>query len=357
MYFIPKRNLDQKLLVEGMQSFGLTTRVSVESPSKFYYGISASRFSEPLDQFDVLMLLSKLKSLGAEAQLLIFVAGRYAQLNGRSREELEYTEEQKIRMLRQTSALFDIPITVLGTTDLWYSPEYWEEVDSLKSTSGIIDQKRSGPLFSTVSDSFEYEICQALSPGLSSALADIPAPQLYRLFEVAEASYLKKFYEVDAKIGPGAEQEYDRFIGEFMDIIQLQQPVDFRNRPKCIKPVTPYIGKQGEQRIFVSDSKEDVNKKISNLAQRASGQPLLFAGVLNCFVRLSALAVEAASLQDSAPVTFANRQVSDGLSVIQGFEKMGTDRLTRFAPIVSECLWAYLIRPLQAELKKGGITL
>jgi len=357
MYFIPKRNANRELLVEGMQKFGLTTRVSVESPSKFYYGISASRFSEPLDQFDVLMLLSKLKSLGADVNLLIFVAGRYAQLNGRSREELECSEEQKIRMLRQTSAVFDVPITVLGTADLWYSPEYWAEVDGLKSIDGIVDQTRSGPLFSTVFDSFESEICSAVSPELKSALANTPAPQLYRLFEVAEASYLKKYFGVDAKIGPGAEQEYDSFIDAFMDIVQLQQPVDFRNRLKCAKPITPYIGKQGEQRIFVSDSKQDVNEKIFKLAQRTSGQPILFAGLLNCFVRLSALAVEAAALSSSAPVKFGNLQVSSGSSVIGAFEKMGTDRLTRFAPIVSECLWAYLIRPLQNELKKGGIII
>ncbi|MFH1685579.1 MAG: hypothetical protein ABH983_04705 [Candidatus Micrarchaeota archaeon] len=349
--------MNRELLVEGMRKFGLTTRISVECPSKFYYGISASRFSEPLDQFDVLMLLSKLKSLGAEAKLLIFVAGRYAQLNGRSREELSKSEEQKIKMLKQTSAVFDIPITILGTADLWYYPEYWAEVDCLKSVDGIIDQTRSGPLFSTVFDSFEYEICQAVSPKLRSALAPIPAPRLYRLFEVAEASYLKKYFGVDAKIGPGAEQEYDSFIDGFMDIVQLQQPVDFRNRPNCTKPITPYIGKDGEERIFVSDSKQDVNAKISKLAQRASGQPILFSGFLNCFVRLSALAVEAAALSSSAPVKFGNKQVSDGLSVIQSFEMMGTDRLTRLAPIVSECLWAYLIRPLQAELKKGGITL
>ncbi len=345
------------MLVEGLQKSGLTTRISVECPSKFYYGISASRYSEPLDQFDVPILLSKLKSLGLDAELLIFVAGRYAQLNGRSREELSFSEEQKIRMLNQTSSIFNLPITVFGTTELWYSQEYWAEVDRLKSVDGIIDKTRSGPPFSTVFDSFEYEIGQVFPSKLKSALAGIPAPQLYRLFEVAEASYLRKYRGVDAKIGPGAEQQYDSFIGDFMDIVQLQQPVDFRNRPKCTKPITPYIGKEGEKRIFISDTKQELNKNMSNLAQRTSGFPIICNGLMNCFVRMSILAVEAAALNDSIPVNLGNRQVSNGADVLESYEKIGTDRLSRFAPVVSECLWAYLIRPLQAELKKGGVVI
>lgn len=356
MYFIRPQFSKKEIIEDGLQKFGLVTKASRGAPSQFYYGMSSSRYAEPMDQLDTLLLLSRLNRMGAGLGLTIFVAGRFAELNGRNREELLEAEDRKVAMLQQARNLFpNLPMTVLRTNDLWYDSSYWEAVVSImEGCEGIVDRRRNGASFREIFEKFEEPLKGIIPRKLAGMLADIPASRLYRLFEVAEAKYLREQKKVDAKIGPSAEQEYDSYIGEFMDIVQLTQPLDFKSRPKCVKPVTPYIGKEGENRIFLSDTKTRLCAKVNSLAQRASGQPLYSGGYMNVFARLSVLAVEAAASQGSLPVGLGSRLVSDGRSAICLFEKGGTERLMRYAPVVTECLWAYLLKPMQIEMKEGG---
>jgi hypothetical protein len=353
IYFIARKMQPEKmdLMKEELRKFGLleSYRPLNGNPStKVYYGMNVSRWKEPLDQFDVLLLISRLKRAGLDMQLSVFIAGRYGQLNGRSAAELIEGEKKKVQLFQDAMLLFglqpaDKDTSVYSTDYLWSNKEYWKQVLCKKDILGIIDTTRRGRSFREVIASFEKELQAKIPDALIESLGDIDAPALYRLLEVSEAS----FFTPGAKIGPAFEQEYDCYIGQFMDIIQLRQPLDFKSRPGCLKPVTPYIGKQNEQRIFLEDSKEEIAMKVRKLAQRASGQPLFSEGFLNPFVRTAILATEAAAMSDSAPVSFDTRRASDGATVLDFFEKAGTDRLQKYASVVVECLWAYLVLPMK----------
>ena len=343
----------KRLLEEGLQKFGLVKRCDGAGEGIFYYGINTSRRSEPLDQLDVPLLISRLRKSGLEVSLIFFVAGRYGQLNGRQKEELVASEKGKVAMLDKARRVFDGAIDkILCTDDLWYAPAYWEEVGRLGALEGIVDCKRTGRPFREVFAGFEPQLQKAIPEELATSLGNFPAPSLYRLLEVAEASYLVKSFGARTKIGPLLEEEYDVFIRDFMGVVQLEQPVDFNSVAGRMKPITPYIGKENEQRIFLSDSKEEIVIKVMKLAQRASGQPMISqSGYMNPFVRLAALAVEAAANFDSLPVPLGSLRACDGASAVTMFEKAGTERLTKYAPAVAECIWAYLICPIQ---KNGG---
>ncbi|MBD3209760.1 hypothetical protein GF318_00065 [Candidatus Micrarchaeota archaeon] len=344
-----------------MRSFGLVLSEEIGEPTKFYYGMSTSRYSEPLDQLDVMLLMSKLRKQGLGNSLTIFVAGRFAQLNGRDRDELVDSEKKKVSVLSAVATVLDsVPVVLTTTTGLWSDPAYWKEVDRFREWDGILDKKRNGLPFSRVYESFEPELKQAMPPGLVSAISEVDAPSLYRLFEVAEASYMRKKMGIQAKAGPAFEEEYDRYIRNFMQIVQLSQPLDFRSTAKKIKPVVPYIGKQGEDRVFFSDGKMELCMKMKKLANRASGQPIYLDGnpkFMNPFVRMSVLAVEAAAQQDSAPVMLGSAPMSNGAAVARLFRKAGTGKLMKYASAVSECIWAYAVKPVQDELKRRGVEL
>lgn len=342
---------------EGLSRSGLVQMSSLpgsqNAPRSIYYGISASRFLEPLDQLDALLLISRLKRSGLDMGLTVFVAGRYAVLNGRENGPLIRAERAKIDIMRAASSVIDpsVGLTLLKTDDLWYSPLYWEQVGKLRSRPGIISSERKGKVFSTVAAGFEPGIISAIGPGLLDALSPLDAPSLYRLFEVAEAAYLGEQKGIESKIGPASEEEYDRFIGSFMGLVQLRQPLDLRSIGGKAKPITPYIGKEGEERIFLESDKDEIARKIMKAAQRQAGAPLFFDGFMNPFLRLSVLAIEAAAAADSVPIRLNGSAVSDGAGVIESFSRSGTAGLSRIAPLISECLWAYMIRPIQMRMR------
>ena len=338
---------------EGIRKFALVECAGglegMPGTSSAYYGISTSRFREPLDQLDVFLLVSRLRRMGADIGLTVFIAGQFSMLNGRPSGELLLAEERKLESLRAAARAIGIEPSFLRTADLWSAPAYWEEVDRWKGASGIISE-RKGPLFSEIAPKLGPEAIAAMPPELMDALGRFDAPSLYRLFEVAEAAWMKRALQVGCKIGPASEQEYDAFIGGFMDILQLRQPLDFRSTASQPKPVTPYIGKEGEDRVFLEDSKRELGDKVMRLAQRAQGQPLYYGDFLNPFARLSVLAVEAAASADSVPVRILGSAVTDGAGALNVLEKAGLGGTAKLAPVLAECLWAYLIRPIQQRL-------
>jgi hypothetical protein len=184
------------LLEEGLRKFALVQCADMGSARSAYYGISASRYLEPLDQMDVLLLCSRLRRSGIGLGLSVFVAGRYPQLNGRPARELIEAEGRKLEMLQAAARALRMPITLLRTADLWQDPRYWEEAAERKGAAGIISE-RSGAPFSDVAASLEPEILAAMPPGFLEDLGSFDAPALYRLFEVAEAAYLGRVAGVD----------------------------------------------------------------------------------------------------------------------------------------------------------------
>jgi hypothetical protein len=337
---------------EGIRKFALADRADLSGAGSAYYGMSTSRYHEPIDQLDVFLLISRLQRMGADIGLTVFIAGQFAVLNGRPSGELLLAEERKLEFLRACAGAIGIEPAFLRTADLWAKPAYWDEVGRWKAASGIISE-RKGPRFSDILPSLGSETIAAMPPGLIDALGGFDAPSLYRLFEVAEAAWMKRALEVGCKIGPASEQEYDAFIGGFMDIVQLRQPLDFRSSPPMPKPITPYIGKEGEERIFIEDSKREVGDKIMRLAQRAQNGPLFYGDFLNPLARLCVLAVESAAAADSVPVRILGSPVSDGAGALNVLAKAGLGGSTRLAPVLAECLWAYLIRPIQLRLGAG----
>ncbi len=328
-------------------------RADARSAESLYYGISASRASEPIDQFDVLLLVSRLRRSGLGAGLTVFVAGRYAELNGMPGPELVRQEERKLGFLRASSSALGIPMEILRTDDLWRDPAYWAAVSGLASVPGIIGA-RGGRPFSEVAPSLGEAVLSAMPAGLTARLGGFPAPSLYTLFEVAEAAYLMRERGIECKVGPASEEEYDRFICSFMGIMQLCQPIDFRSRQASPRPLTPYIGKAGETRITIDDGKAEMAAKICSLAQRCEGRPVRYGGFMDPFARLAVLALESAAAADSVPVRLNGRPLYDGEGAVGMLERSGMSGLTRFAPLVAECIWAYLVRPVQLRLREAA---
>lgn len=332
-----------------MRSFALMQRADAATSGPMYFGMSTSRFREPLDQLDVFLLSSRLNRAGAEAPLTVFLAGRFSVLNGRDSGELLEAEETKLRFLRAAARAIGIAPAFLRTDDLWSSPRYWEDVAALKDAPGIISA-RTGVKFADVAPALGQCAIGAMPGGLIDALGRFDAPALYRLFEVAEAAWMKRELGIRCKVGPASEQEYDEFIGGFMGIVQLRQPLDFRSTPAQPRPITPYIGKQGEERIFISDTKREMGGKLMRLAQRSASAPLYAGDFLNPFARLAVLAVESAAAADSVPVRILGSQVLDGEGTLNVLGKAGLGGAVKLAPVIAECLWAYLIRPVQERL-------
>jgi hypothetical protein len=382
-------------LCEGLNKSGLVQKVVISADGWLdcwrgtYYGLNVSRAGEPVDQLDAILVMSRLQRETSANGLLIYCAGRYGELNGGLASELIQKDWTKLRWLMRCLPQFGVSPTVRSpnfmaprfitpmtfgpatATVFWKSPVYWNEVLTFKDREGIIDSARlgRGKTFREVAAGFESEVLAAIPAELLESIGDISASALYRLFEVAEAASFKnticpeKEYRNEylpirsggfAKIGPVAEEEYDRFIGEFMDIVELRQPLDFRSSPDNAKPLVPYIGKEGEERIFLEDSKEELVRKVGKLSQRASRQPIIYPGnegFMNPFVRTAILAVEAAAAKGSIPVSFLNRRVSDGRALLEYFERAGTDKLERYASAVVECLWAYVLLPMQKVMQ------
>ena len=362
----------QRCFREELRKFGLVEAIQVPREreiAKFYYGISVSRWKEPLDQLDVLLLVSRLARVLEDVGLTVFIAGRYAQLNGRDGDALRVSELSKkelflramdqlgiagnANLIRWWQFTINAAMPVTTTDNLWYSPFYWEEVLRLKDLEGVVDFSRKGKSFREVVASFEPQLRARIPDRLLDSIGDIDAPALYRLLEVAEASYMEQCAAA-IKVGPASEEEYDRYIKDFMGVIRLRQPLDFRSLPGRAKALTPYIGNEGEERIFLDDGKEALAIKVTKMAQRSAGQPVFFDGFMNPFVRTAILAVEAAASADSAPLSFFSRRVNSGADVLDFFSKAGTGQLLRYAPVVSESLWGYLIRPLGQAIKATG---
>ncbi len=338
---------------EGIRKFALAERADMQETRMAYYGVSTSRFREPLDQLDAFLLASRLRRTGVDIGLTVFIAGQFSILNGRPPGELLAAEDRKLESLRAAARAVGVRAYFLRTRDLWTTSAYWEEVERWSGAPGIISG-RKGPPFSEVAPKLEPGVTAAMPRGLLDELGRFDAPSLYRLFEVAEAAWMKRFFQAGCKIGPASEQEYDEFIGGFMGIVQLGQPLDLRSTASRPKPVTPYIGKEGEERIFLCDSKRELGDKVMKLAQRAQGQPLYYGEYLNPFARLSVLSVEAAAAADSVPVRMLGSQVSDGAGVLDVLGKAGLGGAARLAPVLAECLWAYLVRPIQQWLSCGN---
>ncbi|MDD5022683.1 MAG: hypothetical protein PHU63_00775 [Candidatus ainarchaeum sp.] len=323
-------------------------RVQEEGIQRPYYGMNISRGREPLDQLDFLFLAKKLG-----VPITIFIAGQYGILNGGKTDPLELAEKEnaKRRLLEAVLKVFGVEGTVLTTPDLWLRKEYWEAVLDLFSIEGIIEK---GGVYS-FSKAVEknpsvFPNCQEFVNALE-LIGNFPASGLYTLLEVAEARFLQREYGIDCKFGPVSEERYDRFIEQFMGIVQLYQPLDLRASVSSPKIDIPYMERLQEERIFFGDSKQELMEKLGKAAQRATKTKVFWeteAGTaVNPFVRYLIYAIEAADLSDNLPVRIRNRNVRSSEAAVETLEKSEGIGLSEIVGSVGEAIWNYIIKPIE----------
>lgn len=311
--------------------------------------MNISKGREPLDQLDFIFLMKKL-----DLPVAVFVAGKYGILNGADPKPLVSGEQQKEKLLKRLFEVFEIDGQILDTDSLWSAPSYWNAVLKLSETEGIIE-KSSGPPLSCLSAErlgLPAESSRVFSRVLSK-LGTYPASSLYTLFEVAEAKYLKREFGIDTKIGPESEERYDRFIGDFMNIVQLYQPLDLRSSNAKPKVVIPYMERRNEERIFFDDTKDKLFDKLYKAAQRAEMQPCFWElderKLPNPFMRTLMTAIEAAAIQNCLPMRLLNKNIYSSDEAMDFVEKSGARSLRNIAASVGEAIWNYVIRPFRED--------
>lgn len=246
---------------------------------KIYYGVNISPYKEPIEQFDPLLLIrlynnllqdyTGLRTGKADAVFLsVFIAGKYRALNLRPAQnpysayaQWELQENNKRELYLQVAKNLGILeyTQVLTTDDLWKDERYWALVVNFTKNKELAPNKRA---FNSVSVKFG-DIPQKMLGGITQnqreALANEDACNLYLYAELAEAVYLKNYYEADAKIGPATEEEYDKYLRSELSIIQLKNPLDISSTPANEISCCPYIGTKGQLRFWVSDAKRQEN--------------------------------------------------------------------------------------------------
>jgi len=311
--------------------------------------MNISRGREPLDQLDFIFLAKKL-----DLPIVVFVAGKYGILNGADPKPLISRERQKEKLLKRLFEVFEIDGKVLDTDSLWSAPSYWNAVLKLSETEEIIE-KSSGTSLSCISAEqlgLPAESSEVFSMVLSR-LGTYPASSLYTLFEVAEAKYLNEEFGIDTKIGPESEERYDKFIKDFMNIVQLYQPLDLKSSSAKLKAVIPYMERRNEERFFFDDTKDELFDKLYKAAQRAEVQPCFWElderEIPNPFMRALMTAIEAAAIQNCLPMRLLNKNVYSSDEAMDFIEKSGARSLRNIAASVGEAIWNYVIRPFRED--------
>jgi hypothetical protein len=359
----------------------------IEKICRPYYGLNISQGREPIDQLDMVFLAKKLGVFP-----IIYVAGMYGLLNGNvNGNALMRKEEEKMRVIRAMFDAFGVfnlvgeECKIFRTADLWglkgakeelVAELYWAAVGELMQIPGIIEPGRGpkfGEILSNISNT-EYgfvvgsynRIGMLSSSGIAfSELCNMRADGLYTLFEVAEALTLKRYRGVDCKWGPESENRYDRFIGEFMSIMQFYQPLSLNSVPASTLPVIPYMERKGEERIFLDDGKKELIDKLYKTAQRANktdafweysmksggGNGDIAGKVPNPFVRAVIYAVEAAECMGCLPIRLRGKSVYSSEEALKMLELSGASGTVEMVGAVSEALWNYILRPIQEAMK------
>ena len=331
------------------QTFVSNVRLKTESIAKPYYGMNVSKAGEPLDQLDFLLLAKKLM-----VPVIIFVAGRYRILNDTnvSLNEIDEKEMKKIELIKRIMEIFRVNGNVLPTNTLWDNPLYWEVAAELAKTPQIID-KSAGIKFADIPKE-RFGISQeaiAKFDIVKTSIGNYPGSALYTLLEVAEASCLQRALKVDCKIGPESEERYDKFIEKFMGIVQLYQPLDLRSTEESVKPVIPYMERLQEERVFLTDKKEDMLRKVYKTAQRANGSAPFWKlnqkPIPNPFTRLVILAIESAANSENLPIVLRSKSVYSSEEAVEYIEKSRATGLTDMTGTIGEAIWNYILKPVQ----------
>ncbi|MEK6981773.1 MAG: hypothetical protein AABX38_02480 [Candidatus Micrarchaeota archaeon] len=272
----------------------------------------------------------------------------------------------KENLFRKLFEIFKVNGQTLVTRQLWSGSPYWQCVlDLIDNKEMPYKAKQNNERFQRIKTALQTDIkgsARQLSEKVFDRLADFEPSSFYTLFEVAEAKYFREISKYDSKIGPESEEPYDRFIREFMPTIQLYQPIYLDSTLEKTSRAIPYMtGKWGGERVYLTDSKEDLLTKVYKASQRTDRTPVFWkingysaeeTLTINPFARLTIFALESARIVDCLPLRLGNRSIYSSEEALEFLDKSGSRDLPKMAGVVGEAIWNYILRPVQQPLIK-----
>ncbi len=321
------------------------------------YGAANSHYQEPVDQVAAFLIAKDMQNCHQDASFLPYAAGRFGILNVRNGRSLEEASRKlQIGALRKQwfhSAMMEylhVKGTVFLTDTFWNDPRHWEIAERLLDEEpSIIPEKNpfagSWYKFRSIAPIFG----RAITPAISTKLADIDAPRLYMLIEAAHVRYLAEAYGVDSKLGPVSETQFDEFMAGSFDIAHFRQPVDLDTHASHIRTLIPYIAKATENRVYFADDERTIRRKLAATETTCPGDPPSYydektgSEVLNPLVQYAIYGVEAKRLVAGGSSKIAGTRVSCGLDVLELAKEKGVEG---WAPDVSSNLWNHVVGPI-----------
>ncbi len=236
-----------------------------------YYGLNVSgkQEYEPVDQLDGFVVAKALQQ-DYGGDFYPYIAGIYGVFNTtnprrarKAQRMLGRREAEKKQLLEELMSSFDLSGRILTTYDLWNDPEYWRIFSEIAPALAC---KAEGEYRAMPFREFPKELLGAFSEVSDNGFLDEwDTYNLYLPAEVAEAIYLRDKYAIDWKLGPLAEEMYDKYLRQYgLGIIQFRQP-RVRKEDGTIVDACPYIGKESEcgERIFIFDDENILSMKCS----------------------------------------------------------------------------------------------
>src|SRR3989338_3902263 len=302
--------LKESVLVENAHLSSKTHKSLSLAAANFYYGINVSP-EEPIDQIDSLLVGRRIAEI-MQSKMTVLIAGKFGLFNSTIGTDLGFRgdmfdslELKKRVLISAAMKHFGIDGNSVLTNDLWGDPYYWHLVANLYNSRSSLPSQRAYSGIETKVDFAAIPLSQLrnIPQEVFDLLSREKATTLYSIAEIAESLYLKEKHSVILKIGPKAEEEYDKYIQNSLDTIHLFQPTDLRSTTAKPRPVTPYILRQGEEktRLIFTDQEKQVYEKIQKFSTEA--QPLFYAGTIHPILRLLAFVDEAEHIAGNVPRT------------------------------------------------------
>lgn len=355
------------LFIEGTEHY------SSSAPIHTYYGFNVTKSDrEPIDQIHGFLAAKRIQErnhglVNEAGTFYAFVAGIFEVLNATSPEDIQRVievnsvkESNKKELFTKIATAFDINCEVHLTSDLWNDERYWNALTKVLQ----YPQFSKGNLRRDTMQWYQTEeMLNRVLPiaEVASDLMDIPkklmkkigrwpAATLYTPIEVAEAKYYAAVHDVSCKIGHMDETVYDKYILEFMDVIHLRQPVDFKSTRIKPRGVTPYIHKPRPRdpkvRLFFDDTPATIQERLSEYPPENFVFAIIPDGgeVLNPYIDKVVLAIESARAMGLTPVTVENVDLNNGIDIITALYDQSISILT-LEKVFPELIYSYLIEP------------
>jgi len=363
---------DQELLASPLWSILESTGLHAEScshawrtkPGSSYYGFNVSKtHEEPVDQIHGFIAAKRIQdslSVSSPSTVPAFnalVAGEFEILNATSLEDLQTIHERnrerdlkKKLLFERIFRRFDLNGRVWVSTDIFSDSRFWETfadvlMDSRFSRGNLINDAMQ---WYNSRDDLEAVIKVGDLPDslvkipskIRKRICSWPASILYTPLEVSEAAYFARHHGVSVKIGHMGERVYDKYIIQYVDVVHLRQPTDFKMSRLRPRGVTPYIHKDRPRdpkvRIFFGDTADDIRARLDGYPVEDYIETISesLGPLFNPYIDKAVLAVESAVCSGQRAVSVAGLSVGSGRELVLRLWRgeLGLEALARALP-------------------------